>query len=110
MQVPLKISFRNLEHSDALDFAIRKKVDQLEKFCPNITAVRVTAGLQDRSSQKGNLFSVRIDLSVPGGQIVVNRDPPKKQAHQDAYIALRDAFRAARRQLEDFVRMRKVMR
>ena len=50
-----------------------------------------------RQQNKGEAgFNVRVDIGVPGSEIVVNRDQ-----HEDVYVALRDAFDAARRQLED---------
>jgi cold shock CspA family protein len=54
--------------------------------------------------QQGNLFHVSIDLTVPNGEIVVNRDPKEHHAHENAYVAIRDAFNAARRKLQDFSR------
>jgi cold shock CspA family protein len=57
-----------------------------------------------RQHHKGTLFHVRIDLRVPGRELVVNRDPTEHHAHEDVYVAIRDAFDAARRQLEDHAR------
>jgi cold shock CspA family protein len=57
-----------------------------------------------RHHRQGRLYSVRVDLVVPGGEIVVNREHPRDHAHEDVFVALRDAFRAAERRLEDHVR------
>ncbi len=105
MQVPLQISFHQLDHSDALESTIVKKVAQLEKICTRITSVRVTVGLSEHRHHQGKLYTVRIDLTLPGHNIVVDRGPSEHHAHEDPYVATRDAFRAARRQLEDFVRV-----
>lgn len=100
MQVPLQITVRDMPHSEALDTHIREKVGKLEQFFPNIISCRVVVELAHKHQQQGNEFNVRIDLSVPGKkEIVVNRDH-----HEDAYVALRDAFNAAARQLEDYAR------
>jgi len=105
MQVPLKISFDGIGHSDGIEFAIQSKIRQLERLCPSIIASRVLVGLSENRHLQGKLFRVRIDMTLPGYEIVVDRDPSEHRSHEDPYVALRDAFRAARRQLEDYVRI-----
>jgi len=105
MQVPIQISFQQLEHSDALEYYIRNRISQLERFCPNMISTRVVVGLSTHRQRQGKLFRVRIDLNLPGSTIVVDRDPSNQHAHEDPYVAVRDAFRAAKRQLEDYVRI-----
>ncbi len=106
MQMPLQISFRHMAHSNALAFEIEKKALKLETFCPRITSMNVVIEPTTRRHQQGNLFHVRIDLTLPGREIVVGSDPSLNQAHEDAHVAIRDAFKAARRQIEDYVRIR----
>jgi cold shock CspA family protein len=65
---------------------------------------RVVVEAQHQHHHKGNLYHVRVDITVPGHELVVSRDPKDHQAHQDVYVAIRDAFDAARRQLEDYAR------
>jgi len=55
-----------------------------------------------RRHQQGKLYHVSIDLAVPQGELLVNREPTQKHSHEDVYVAIRDAFNAARRQLEKF--------
>lgn len=100
----LQISFHALKHSDAISEAIRKKAEQLERFFPRITSVRVRVEPATRRHQQGSLYQVRITMSVPGSEIAVSRYPSEHQAHEDVYVAIRDAFKSARRQLEDYVR------
>ncbi len=102
MQIALQITVRDMEHSDALDQHIRDKVAKLEHIYPRLMACRVVAERQDRHKQQGSQFSVRVDLTLPGKEIVVNR-----QHAEDPYVALRDAFDAAKRQLEEFARERR---
>jgi ribosomal subunit interface protein len=106
MEIPVQVSFRHLDYSPFIASAVRKKVEKLERFYPRITSVRVMVELSQRRRQQGNLYHVRVDITVPGKEIVVGRDPSKRQAHQDVYVAIRDAFDAARRRLEDHVRIR----
>lgn len=99
MQVPLQIVVRNTPHSPALDARIREKALKLEEFDPRITSCRVAVEESSRHRSQGRQFSVRIDLRVPGHEIAVTREHD-----EDVYVALRDAFDAAKRQLEDAVR------
>lgn len=106
MQIPLQITFRHMKHSEAVADAIRERAERLEHFYDRITGCHVIVESPNRPHQQGNLFHVRIDLTVPGEEIVVGRDPPEHHAHEDVYVAVRDAFDAARRRIEDFVRRR----
>src|SRR5262245_61856047 len=98
MQVPLQVSFRNMPPSPAVEADIREKAAKLEEFYDRITSVRVVVETPHRQHRQGKLFHVRIDLRVPG------REPAEQRAHEDVHVAVRDAFDAARRQLEDYVR------
>ena len=107
MQIPLQIRFHKLEASEAVEAAIRKRAEQLEHFANNITSCRVTIDAPHKHHHQGNLYRVTIDIRTPAGEIVVSRSPDQHQAHEDAYVAIRDAFKAARRQLQDQVRERR---
>lgn len=107
MQIPLEISFRNMEPSDAIEKDIRVRAEALEKFASRITSCRVLVEAPHRHHLKGKHFHVRVDITVPGEEIVVRRDPDEHEAHQDCHVAIHDAFKAARRQLEDHVRRRR---
>jgi cold shock CspA family protein/ribosome-associated translation inhibitor RaiA len=104
MQIPIQVSFRHLGYSPSVDSAVQKRAQALSKFFPRITSLRVIIEPSQLRRQQGNLYHVRIDMTVPGREIVVRRDPGKHHAHEDIYVAIRDAFDAARRQLEDYVR------
>jgi ribosome-associated translation inhibitor RaiA len=100
MRLPLQITFRNMDPSPALEARIRKKAGELEQFFDRITSCRVVVECRHRHRHMGNLFEVRVDLAFPGSQVVAGRTHPVSDAHEDAHIAVRDAFDAARRQLE----------
>lgn len=104
MQVPVEIVFHNVDRSPAVEAAVRERVAKLEQFSESITSCRVTVEAPHRHHQQGNLFAVRVDLRFPGGEAVVNRSPSENHAHEDVYVALRDAFKAARRQIQDHER------
>jgi ribosome-associated translation inhibitor RaiA len=107
MQVPLQIVFEHVDHSDAIETSVRKESLRLERFFDRITSARVVVGRPQHRHHKGDTYSVRIHLEVPGGEdIVVSRDPGATGRHEDAHVTIRDAFDAAGRQLQDFVRQR----
>ena len=100
MEVPLKITAHDITLSEAVETEIREKVAKLESYYTRITSCHVVVGAPVRyPHDKQGLYNVSIDLSVPGAELVVNR-----KADPDLLVALRDAFNAARRQLEDYVR------
>lgn len=104
MQVPLQIRYRNLDRSAAIDAAIEKRMRHLEKFADRITSCRITVAAPHKHHHKGNLYQIAIDIRTPMGEVVVSRSPDQRHAHEDVYVAIRDAFDAARRQLQDLVR------
>ena len=104
MQIPLQITFRHMDTSEALEAKIREKVATLERFADHITSCRVTVESPHQHHQQGNLFNIKVDITLPGNEIVVDRHPEKHHAHEDPYVALRDAFNAAQRQIEDYIR------
>lgn len=105
MQVPLQIAFEHLDHSDALETAVRKEVQRLERFFDRITSARVVIARPQHRRHKGDTYCVRIHLATPGGKhIDVTRDPAATGRHEDAHVTIRDAFDAAGRQLQDEVR------
>lgn len=99
MQIPLQVSLRGISHSDALQDAIRRKAEKLERYYDHIVSCRVVLEVPARHQRNGKQYAVRIDLKVPGGELAVTREHD-----EDLQIALRDAFDAARRQLEDYAR------
>ena len=102
MQLPLQITFHGIERSPAIEAAIYEKAAKLEQFHERIMSCAVVVGIPGRHKHKGKEFVVRIDLKVPGGEIVVSRDH-----NEDIQVALRDAFDAARRKLEDTARRKR---
>lgn len=125
MQLPLQITFRNMETSPAVETRIRQEVAKLENFYSRIMGCRVAVETPRHHLQRGKIFNLKIDLTVPGGEIVVRHKPSlhsvakhteiekaKKSleiegAYKDIYVAIRDAFKSARRQLQDHARKEK---
>lgn len=104
MKLPLQITFRDVAPSEAIETQIREKAEKLDLFSDKVLSCRVTVEAPHRHHNKGKLYHVTIDMSVPGAELVANREPDKAKAHADVHVAIRDAFDAARRQLQNYAR------
>jgi cold shock CspA family protein len=122
MQLPLQITFRNMEPMIEAEECIRIESKKLETFYRPIMGCRVALELPHGHHRKGRLYHVRIDLTVPGGELVIRHEPglrkenrqadgvrvkkrqEVKTPHRDLQLAIRDAFRAAGRRLQDYAR------
>jgi len=103
MQIPVQISFLHLKPSPVLTRLIEEKARSLDRVFPRLTSLRVTVALSTKRKSRGNLYHVGIDVTLPGHEIAVGRDPAKDGAHEDPKAAIRDAFLIARRQITQYV-------
>ncbi|CAN7386082.1 HPF/RaiA family ribosome-associated protein [Phenylobacterium sp. LjRoot219] len=103
MQVPLQITFEGgLAGSDSLRRRIEREAAKLERFYDRISSCRVAVTGRGGKRRQGGLYAVRLQVTGPGlGDMVITRNPPADHAHEDAFVAVRDAFAAARRRLLD---------
>jgi ribosomal subunit interface protein len=105
----LQITFRNMESSPALETRIRELVQKLQRFSSQIIRCQVVVEApHHRRHEQGALFDFQVEVTVPGKEIVIGHAHSKDPAHTNAYVALRDAFRAARRQLQEHERIRRL--
>ncbi len=104
MQGPFQIEFDGIPPSDAVTARINRRVEHLERLFPKIIDGRVVVEMAHRHHRKGNLFCIRIELNVPGERLVISREPGEDHAHTDVYVAIRDAFDAMQRILQDYAR------
>jgi cold shock CspA family protein len=105
MPVPLQITFKDMDPSPAIEARIREKAAHLEQFGRDLLRCHATVAALRGRGQQGKRWRVRVELFMPRGEVVVAREGPKDGAHEDVYVAMRDAFDAAVRQLEDRVRV-----
>ena len=102
--IPLQITWRDMDKSEAVETSVREHVQKLDQICDHINSCRVVIEAPHHHKNKGNIFHISIDITAPGKEIAVTRDPSKHQAHEDMYVAIRDAFNTARRQLQEYAR------
>lgn len=100
MENPVEITFRNMGRSPAMEDRVRQRADKLDRRFEGLLSCRVVIEADHRHHHKGNLYHVRVDVVAPGAELVADREPHKNHAHEDAYVAIRDAFDAMTRQLE----------
>jgi hypothetical protein len=97
----LQITFLGMSRSPSVETQIQRWVGKLEKSFGRIQTCATWIELPHRHARKGNTFRVRVELAVPGEMIVVSRDAGLDHAHENVAVAISDAFRAARRRLQD---------
>jgi ribosomal subunit interface protein len=102
-----QIIWQNLSASDRIETKIRKHIAKLEKFSDRLSDCRVVIEVPHRHHHQGNIYHAQIHLTVPGGDLVVNRQPSAQQTHDDLLVAIRDAFENAERQLKDYTQQRR---
>lgn len=120
MRLPVQITWRDMAPSTAVGTKIREEAAKLEEFYDHITSCRVTIEIPRRYQNGEYQFHIRIDLTIPGAEIVVNHEPTLHSSlrrteseahakgqelsapHKDVYVAIRDAFKVARRKLQEY--------
>jgi cold shock CspA family protein/ribosome-associated translation inhibitor RaiA len=104
MQSPLQISFHNTDPVPGIEELIRTRVVQLDRYCDHIMSCRVVVDVPHKHHHTGNLYQVRLDITVPGHEIAVSREAGQHAEAKDLRVAVKDAFEAADRLLEEYVR------
>jgi len=122
MKWSLQITYRNVMPLATIEEWIRNEAEKLDTFYHHIVACRVAIHVPHRHHRKGCLYHIRIDLQVPGGEIIVNREPtlasearvleyPVAAKHlelhplmKNLHLAIKSAFRIAARRLQDYAR------
>ena len=100
MQLPLQIVFHGMPRSEALEARIRESAAKIEHFHGRITSCHVTVEPCGHHRQQGRLYAARIELRAPlRAELIASR-----HEDEDVFVAVRDAFDALRRQLQDSVR------
>lgn len=100
MNTHLDITFRDMDSSPSTEFVVREQLEKLERHCPALVSCRVVISPPTAKHSKGGHFQVAVDLVLPGVEIVADRDPVDRESHEDCHAAIRDAFRAALKEID----------
>ncbi len=107
MPLSLQVTFRDMQPSPAVEARIRECGEKLLRINDNIHRCHVVVEAPHQRHTKGAVFHIHVDISLPGAELVVSREPELNPEHEDVYLALRDAFKAVRRQLENYSQQRR---
>jgi ribosomal subunit interface protein len=103
MKFPLQIHFLDMSLSGAVEAKIRARASGLERYCNQIQRCEVWIQSPHGHHRKGNVYGVRVRVTIPGDDVAIDLQPTE----EDVYVAIRDAFDAVRRRLEDTQRRRR---
>ncbi|HEY9793902.1 MAG TPA: HPF/RaiA family ribosome-associated protein [Candidatus Obscuribacterales bacterium] len=106
MKLPLQISFKNIARSKSVTNIVKEKAEKFDKLCPETISCRVTITMPHKHHHQGNFFKINIEVGLPGKKVAVSREAQNEIENKDFYHALREAFDAAYRQVEDYHKMR----
>jgi len=95
----IQIVFHSIDQTDALTEAVTKRIEKLSRYCDQIINGRVVLDSPHNHHHKGKVYSVSIEIHTPQIEVRVNQEQHDKQSHEDLYVAIRDAFNVAERQL-----------
>ncbi|EMG38387.1 cold-shock DNA-binding protein family [Desulfocurvibacter africanus PCS] len=108
MQVPLEVTYREVDKNDFIDDLIRRKAAKLEKACPHLISCRVVVALDQKQQRTGNIYRVHINMLVPPGHtLTADRKGVVAKLHEDLPPLIREAFDAANRQVRDLATQQK---
>jgi len=99
MTIPLELSFRKIEKSEFIENNVKERCKRLERLSGEITHCHVVVSAPHQNQTKGNHYEVHIEVRVPGTELVVAHNTGASDAHEDFYVALRDAFDALERKV-----------
>ena len=95
-----QVVFRNIDHSPAVEEAVHKRLEKLERYCDEIQSLRVILESPHNNHHKGKVYHVGVEAMVPNHAIAVSHEQHDKHSHEDIYVAIRDAFNAVERRLK----------
>lgn len=95
-----QVVYHNIDQTEAINDAVQKRIAKLERYCDRIINGRVVLDSPHNNHHKGKVYSVGLEVHTPNLEVIVNQDQHDNHAHEDLYVAIRDAFNAAERQLK----------
>ncbi len=111
MKLPLEISYRGVDKSEAIDALVHAKAEHLDKFCDHISRCDVIIEHPNHSQHSGNPYRVRLDVTIPPGhELVSDERPVKHEMHEPLSKVINDAFKHMERQIKDLVQRQRAPR
>lgn len=108
IKVPLELTFRDIDKTEAIESLIQSKVGKLEKICPELVSCRVVVESPHEHQRTGSPYRVRISMAIPSGpELVVKRESTQGHVHEDLPMVIRNAFDVAHRQLKEAVKQQR---
>jgi cold shock CspA family protein len=107
MIMPLQITFKDLPSDVKVEDKIREAAQKLDRFSSEIMSCRAVVSAIQMRQHKGQHYHVRLDVSVPGKELVVNREPGEATTHTDILVAVRDTFSTMERMLRDYAQQKR---
>ncbi len=101
MQVPLQVTFHGVEHSDAVERYVRRRAAKLDGAMERIVACRIALEHPHRSARHGDQYRVRVDVRIPGGEVVFASADRGDGGSADLYAAIDAALEGARRRIKE---------
>jgi ribosome-associated translation inhibitor RaiA len=98
--IPVQITFRHMESSPSVEARVRSLSQHLGSFSDRIQSCRVVVDTPHRHHHQGKVFNVKLQVALPGEDVVVDMERPQRDSHEDVYVVIRDAFDAAKKQLQ----------
>ena len=96
-----QVVFRGIDHSQAVEEAVHKRAEKLQRYSDQIQSLRVTLESPHNNHHKGKVYHVGVEAFIPNHDIVVNHEQHDKHSHEDIYVAIRDTFDAVERQIKE---------
>lgn len=103
MQVPLEVILRNVRNKEEIEAVVYEKITKLEQVCDHVTSCHVL--VEQNPTHQNTVFSyrIRVDIKLPPHHEIVVKRESGRNAHEKLGAVLREAFIAARRQVEQIV-------
>jgi len=101
VKLPLQITFRNMQASEDIEAIIHNRAEKLNQYFGKIMRCRVIIEAHHKYHQQGNVYDVHIDMITPDIQIAISRVAALNHAYEDVDVAIREAFDAAKNQLQE---------
>ena len=107
MSIPVRVTFQDMDTSEALRARIEARAQRLERYADDILACDIVVRACERRHRHGNRYNVQAKVAMRDHTIEAGRTPAADSDHEDPYKAAAHTFDVLRRRIEDHVRRRR---